>query len=81
MIGRATRVIMGGPRLLFHRPFGGLRAMSRLLTIAIPTYNRSARFERQLGWLARNLQGLEERCAVMISDNASRDDTQRVAET
>ena len=55
--------------------------MSRLLTIAIPTYNRSARFERQLGWLARNLQGLEERCAVIISDNASLDDTQRVAET
>jgi Glycosyl transferase family 2 len=52
--------------------------MAQLLTVAIPTYNRAAKLDRQLGWLSRNLSGLETACAALISDNASSDETPRV---
>jgi glycosyltransferase involved in cell wall biosynthesis len=50
------------------------------LTIAIPTYNRAALLDRQLGWLSRAVAGHQERCEVLISDNASTDETPRVVE-
>ena len=52
--------------------------MPRLLTIAIPSFNRAAKLDRQLAWLSRNLAELETECAVIISDNASTDDTPAV---
>lgn len=52
--------------------------MSKLLTIAIPSYNRAARLDRQLAWLSRNLAELEGECAVIVSDNASTDETPTV---
>ena len=50
----------------------------KLLTIAIPTYNRAAKLDRQLAWLDRNMRGLESQCDVILSDNASPDDTAAV---
>jgi glycosyltransferase involved in cell wall biosynthesis len=52
--------------------------MSRLLTIAIPTYNRAAKLDRQLAWLERSLRGHESQCDLILSDNASPDDTPAV---
>ena len=52
--------------------------MSKLLTVAIPTYNRAAKLERQLAWLDRSVAGFEERCDVILSDNASPDDSPAV---
>jgi len=49
--------------------------MSKLLTIAIPTYNRAAKLDAQLAWLDRNLRGHEADVDVILSDNASADDT------
>jgi abequosyltransferase len=45
-----------------------------LLTIAVPTYNRSATLNQLLQCLAPQLQG-ESRVELLISDNASPDDT------
>jgi abequosyltransferase len=50
------------------------------LTIAFPTYNRAALLDRQLGWLSRALAGHEQHCEVIVSDNASPDETPRVVE-
>ena len=50
-----------------------------LLTIALPTYNRSAKLERQLSWLAAELTTVPTaRCEVLISDNCSTDATPEV---
>src|SRR5688572_17739060 len=49
--------------------------MSKLLTVAIPTFNRARKLERQLAWLCRSLVGVESQCEVLISDNASTDAT------
>jgi glycosyltransferase involved in cell wall biosynthesis len=54
--------------------------VTKLLTIAIPTYNRAARLDRQLAWLDRNLRGLEDACDVIVSDNASADATPDVCD-
>src|SRR5687768_78768 len=59
-------------------PRGPAITMSQLLTIAIPTYNRAAKLEKQLSWLSRNLVELEGECALIVSDNASTDDTAAV---
>jgi abequosyltransferase len=48
------------------------------LTIAFPTYNRAALLDRQLGWLSRALEGHEQQCEILVSDNASPDETPRV---
>lgn len=52
--------------------------MAKLLTIAIPTYNRAAKLDEQLAWLSRNLRELESDCAVIVSDNASTDNTPNI---
>jgi abequosyltransferase len=52
--------------------------MNKLLTIAIPTYNRAAILDEQLGWLANAIAGYESECEILISDNASKDNTQAV---
>ena len=49
-----------------------------LLTIIVPTYNRAKCLELLLGTLAREIAGLEPRVRVMVSDNASTDDTANV---
>lgn len=52
--------------------------MNKLLTIAIPTYNRAELLDKQLSWLAKAIQGFESECEILISDNCSTDDTQAV---
>ena len=54
--------------------------MASALTIAFPTYNRAALLDRQLAWLSRALAGHEADCEILISDNASPDETPAVAE-
>lgn len=49
--------------------------MRRLLTIAIPTYERAEYLRRLLGVLHKELVGLEDRVAVVVADNASTDHT------
>lgn len=46
-----------------------------LLTIAVPTYFRAAKLDRQLDWLDRNLAGKEADCSLVFADNASPDET------
>src|SRR4051812_41815877 len=53
---------------------------SKLLTIAIPTYNRANYLDINLNQLARNLRQLENAAEVeiIVSDNASTDNTAQV---
>lgn len=51
---------------------------SPLLTIAIPSYNRSAKLDAQIRWAAEALEGAWECCQLMVSNNASSDDTAEV---
>ena len=41
----------------------------KLLTIAVPTYNRAELLDKQLAWLAQAIQGFESECEIIISDN------------
>ncbi|OUL26462.1 glycosyltransferase [Nostoc sp. RF31YmG] len=52
--------------------------MHKLLTIAIPTFNRAYFLEQQLTWLAKAIKGFEHECEIIISDNCSTDNTQAV---
>ncbi len=52
--------------------------MTRLLTIAIPTFNRSALLDKQLEWLSQAILGFENDCEILISDNCSTDNTQDI---
>ncbi|MBW4596500.1 MAG: glycosyltransferase [Brasilonema angustatum HA4187-MV1] len=52
--------------------------MKKLLTIAIPTYNRAQLLDKQLAWVAQVLVGLESECEIFVSDNCSTDNTQEV---
>lgn len=52
--------------------------MNKLLTLAIPTYNRADLLDKQLAWLAQAIKGLESNCEIFISDNCSTDNTQEV---
>jgi glycosyltransferase involved in cell wall biosynthesis len=52
--------------------------MDKLLTIAIPTYNRAELLDKQLGWLANAIRGLETECEIFVSDNCSSDHTQEI---
>ncbi|MCC5637489.1 glycosyltransferase [Nostoc sp. CHAB 5844] len=52
--------------------------MNKLLTIAIPTYNRAELLDKQLSWLATAIQGFESDCEILVSDNCSTDNTQAV---
>lgn len=53
--------------------------MGKLLTIAIPTYNRASLLDKQLAWLSEAIQGFESECEILVSDNCSTDNTQEVA--
>jgi glycosyltransferase involved in cell wall biosynthesis len=52
--------------------------MNKLLTVAIPTYNRADLLDKQLAWLAQAIQGFEADCEIFVSDNCSTDHTQDV---
>ncbi len=52
--------------------------MDKLLTIAIPTFNRSELLNKQLTWLAQAVKGFESDCEIYISDNCSTDNTKEV---
>ncbi|BAY13438.1 glycosyltransferase family 2 protein [Calothrix sp. NIES-2098] len=52
--------------------------MNKLLTIAIPTYNRAELLDKQLAWLAQAIRGFESDCEILVSDNCSTDSTQYV---
>jgi abequosyltransferase len=47
----------------------------KLLTIAIPTFTRAGKLDRQLAWIDRHVGGFERSVRVMVSDNASTDAT------
>jgi glycosyltransferase involved in cell wall biosynthesis len=52
--------------------------VKKLLTIAIPTYNRAQLLDKQLAWLAEAIKGFESECEIFVSDNCSPDNTQEV---
>lgn len=52
--------------------------MEKLLTIAIPTYNRANLLDQQLEWLSGAIQGFENECEILVSDNCSTDNTQDI---
>ncbi|BAY23464.1 glycosyl transferase family protein [Calothrix sp. NIES-2100] len=52
--------------------------MNKLLTIAIPTYNRAELLDKQLAWLSQAITGFESECEIFVSDNCSTDTTQDV---
>lgn len=54
--------------------------MNKLLTIAIPTYNRAELLDKQLAWIAQAIQGFESDCEIFVSDNCSTDNTQEIIE-
>lgn len=54
--------------------------MNRLLTIAIPTFNRAELLDTQLAWLAGAIEGFESECEILVFDNCSTDDTPKVIE-
>jgi glycosyltransferase involved in cell wall biosynthesis len=54
--------------------------MTKLLTIAIPTYNRAELLDKQLTWLADAIQGYESECEILVSDNCSTDNTKEIVE-
>lgn len=52
--------------------------MNKLLTIALPTYNRAKLLDKQLAWLANAIKGFESECEIIISDNCSEDNTPEI---
>ncbi|MBD2167181.1 glycosyltransferase family 2 protein [Calothrix membranacea FACHB-236] len=52
--------------------------MNKLLTIAIPTYNRAELLDKQLAWLAQAIKGFESDCEILVSDNCSTDKTPEI---
>ena len=52
--------------------------MNKLLTIAIPTFNRAQLLDKHLTWLAQAIKGFEDDCEILVSDNCSTDNTQEV---
>ncbi len=49
--------------------------MNKLLTIAIPTFNRAELLDKQLAWLSQAIKGFENECEILVSDNCSTDNT------
>ncbi|GCL41722.1 glycosyl transferase family protein [Dolichospermum planctonicum] len=45
--------------------------MQKLLTIAIPTYNRAELLDKQLTWLSRAIKGFKTECEILVFDNCS----------
>ncbi len=54
--------------------------MQKLLTIAIPTYNRAELLDQQLERVFHAVQGYENLCDVFVSNNQSTDDTAVIIE-
>jgi len=52
--------------------------MSRFLTVSIPTYNRAGMLDAQLTYLSAELEGIEDECDIVVSDNCSTDNTPEV---
>ncbi|MBW4693390.1 MAG: glycosyltransferase family 2 protein [Lyngbya sp. HA4199-MV5] len=52
--------------------------MTKLLSIAIPTYNRAPQLHTQLTWLAQEIKGFENECDITVYDNCSTDHTQAI---
>lgn len=52
--------------------------MPKLLSIAIPTYNRAKMLDTQLAWLFDDLRGIEAYCNIIVNDNCSADGTPQV---
>ncbi len=52
--------------------------MTKLLTIAIPTYNRANSLDQQLKWVAEAIQDYSSECEILVSDNCSTDHTQEI---
>jgi len=50
----------------------------KLFTIAIPTYNRSAYLDLCLSQICKQLPGNEEHIELIVSDNASKDNTEEI---
>ena len=50
------------------------------LTIAIPTYNRAAKLDKQLAWAVNAIDGRWDEVELIVSDNASPDETPAVCE-
>lgn len=48
------------------------------LTIAIPTYNRAKQLDRQLTWAVNAIAGRWDEIELLVSDNASHDETPQV---
>lgn len=51
---------------------------NKILTIAIPTYNRSPFLERSLERIISQIRGLEDEIELLVSDNCSVDNTRHV---
>lgn len=51
-----------------------------LLTIAIPTYNRARELDRQLEWAVNAIDGRWDDIELIVSDNASPDETPHVCQ-
>lgn len=54
--------------------------MNKILSICLPTFNRAEELDNQLTWLFKEIQGFEDECEVIVSDNCSSDNTQEVVE-
>lgn len=54
--------------------------MGKLLTIAVPTYNRASYLDVCLTSLVSQLQGFEDLIEIIVSDNCSSDDTSAVVQ-
>lgn len=52
--------------------------MNKILTIAIPTFNRAHLLDNQLNWVANAIKGFESQCEVFVSNNCSSDNTPEV---
>lgn len=50
------------------------------LTIAIPTYNRASKLDKQLAWAVNAIDGRWDEVELIVSDNASPDETPQVCE-
>lgn len=53
---------------------------AKLLTIAIPTYNRSGYLDLCLSQLCKQWRGHENQIEILVSNNMSTDDTDRIAD-
>ena len=52
----------------------------KILTIAIPTYNRAQLLDRQLSWVVDAVKGFERDCEIFVSNNCSTDETAQILE-